>query len=113
MLSAFLVVLSTVTNNAVHFYVAGSDLERDGHLRPEGFEDAFGSPANHRIVRTGHTDIGDIGGPFGQNFFVGGRDVGMSSEDAAYPAVEVIAHRDFFAGGLGVKIDKDNIGLLR
>jgi len=98
--------------DSVHFDIAGCYLERKRHLRPERLQDALDAATEHRIMGAGHADIGDIRGAFGQNPLVGGCDVGMRAETQARPAVEMIAHSDFFAGRLGVEIDDYNVGLL-
>jgi hypothetical protein len=98
--------------DAVNFDVAGRYLERKRHLRPERLQDAFAAAAEYRIVGAGHADIGDISSALGQNPLIGGHDMGMRSETEARPAVEMVAHGDFLAGCLGVKIDDYDLGIL-
>jgi len=98
--------------DCIHFHIAGGYLKRERHLRSKRLQDALDAPAEHGIVRTGHPDIGYIRGAFGHNSLVGGHDVSMSAETQADPAVEMIAHSDFFAGGFGVKVNDYDVGLL-
>ncbi len=60
----------------------------------------------------GHADIGDICSTLGQNPLVGSSDMSMRAETQTHPAIEMIAHGDFFAGRLGVEIDDYDVGLL-
>lgn len=92
--------------------IAGCYLERIRHLRPERFENTLDSPTEHRIVRPGHSDIGDISGTFGKDFLIGRCNMSMCAETKADPAVEMIAHCDLLARGFGVEIDDYDVGLL-
>jgi hypothetical protein len=38
--------------------------------------------------------------------------MGVSAETATDPSIEMVTHRDFFAGGFGVKVHKYDVGLL-
>ena len=58
-------------------------------------------------MRSGHADIGDVGGALGQDAFIGGGDVRVRANDGGDAPVEVIAHRYLFAGRLGVHIHQD------
>ena len=61
-------------------------------------------------MRAGHSCVCNVCGAFFEDFFVGGGNVRVCAENAGDFAVEVLAHRDFFAGGLGVHIDENNVG---
>ena len=94
------------------FHITRRNFKRKRHLSPERLQDVLDAAPEHRIVRPRHTNIRDIRGPFGKNFLIGGYNVGVSSETQARPAVEMIAHSDFFTRRFGVKVNDYNIRLL-
>ena len=101
-----------IDDRAADAYIVGGNVERRMDVGEHGPEDAVFASAEHRIVGSGHAEVGDVGGAVGQHALVGGGDMGMGAKDAADPPVEVPTHRDFFAGGLGMHLDHDdaNVG---
>ncbi len=55
----------------------------------------------------GHPDVRDVGRPAREDPRVGGRDVRVRPDDGGDAAVQVPAHRDLLARGLGVHVDED------
>ncbi len=62
-------------------------------------------------MRAGHSEVGDVGRAAGQDPFIGRLHVRVGSDDGRDPAVQVPAHGDAVAGGLGVDFDEDEFGL--
>ena len=68
--------------------------------------------AYHAAPRARHAHVGHVGGPAGQNAGVGGGHVGVRAHAGGHAAVEVPAHRDLLAGGLGVEVHQHVVGLV-
>ncbi len=92
--------------------VSRGDLERRRHLRTERLQNAVAPASEHGIVRAGHADVTDVGHALGQHPLIGGDDMGVRPKAATRAAVEVIAHRNLLAGGLGVEVHYDQVRLL-
>ena len=71
-------------------------------------QDAIVAPAQDRVVRAGHADVGLIGRAVLEDLFVGRGDVGVRAEHGRDPAVEVAAQELLVAGRLGVDVDDDD-----
>ena len=67
-------------------------LEAHGHLRAQRLDRLLLAHADDAAARAGHADVGDVGGPAGQDARVGGRHVGVRAHDGGHAAVEVPAH---------------------
>ena len=65
--------------------------------------------ANHRVVRSGHADVGDVGRAVRQDALVGRLHVRVRADDDRDAAVEVPAHRDFLGRRLGVEVHEDDL----
>lgn len=98
--------------DAANAEIVGGDLEGVGHLRAEGANDAFGFSAEYGVVASGHSDIRDVSGSARENPFVGRNDMGVGSIHATDAAIKIVAHGDFFAAGLRVHFDDDQVGLI-
>ena len=53
---------STVTSGPVESRVAGGDVEMGRDAGQRGRQDAIVAPAEDRVVRAGHADVGLVGG---------------------------------------------------
>ena len=94
-----------------HLGVAGGGFEFAGHAGEEAVEDQVFFDADDAVVGAAHADVGLVGGAAGEDAFVGGGNVGVGAEDGGDAAVEMPAHGDFFAGGFGVEVEEDDLGL--
>ena len=76
------------------------------HRQPgeEALQNRLRLHADHRPVGAGHAAIRLVGGAPGQDARVGRRHVSVRPHHGGYAAVQIPAHRHFFAGHLGVKI---------
>jgi len=103
-----------VDHDGVHLDVALGDDEAGGHgIVEKVFQDAVLFHADDRIVRAGHADVGDVGGPGGQHAEISRWDVRVRANHSGYLAIQVPAHGDFFRCGLGVHVDEDYFHLGR
>ena len=66
--------------------------------------------ADDRIPRAGHPDVGDIGGAFGQNDFIGCGNVRVRADNGGDPSVEIPAEGVLLGSRFGVEIDEDHLG---
>src|SRR6059058_2001865 len=57
-----------------------SHFEAARHLSQKLLDRMFFFDPDHRLNRTGHSDISDVGGPFGQNLFICGLNMCMSAD---------------------------------
>ena len=69
--------------------------------------------ADHAVVGAAHAYVGLVGGAAGEDALVGGGNVRVRAEHRGHAAIQMPAHGDFFAGGLGVEVDHDDFGLER
>src|SRR5207302_1700511 len=76
----------------------------DGHVRRHKLEHPLLAAAENRVIRAAHSQVADVGAAAGKDLGIGGGDVGVGAEDDRAAAVEVMAHRDLFAGSLGVHV---------
>ena len=60
------------------------------------------------IFGSAHAGITEEGGAVGENFFIGGLDVGMGADECGDASIEESGHGNFFAGGFGVKVHEDD-----
>src|SRR2546422_2236321 len=56
----------------VHLHIARGYVEAGGHAVEKFADDALAVHADDAGVRSGHADIGDVGGALGQDAFIGG-----------------------------------------
>ena len=94
-----------------HLGVALGGFEFARHAGEEAVQHQVFFDADDAVVGSAHADVGLVGGAAGQHALVGGGNVGVGAEDGGDAAVEMPAHGDFFAGGLGVEVDHDDFGL--
>ncbi len=88
-------------------------LEADRHLGRHRLDRLLTLDADHPAARTGHADVGDVGGAARQHARIGRRHVGVRADDRGHAPVEVPAHPDLLARRLGVHVDEDVVGLSR
>lgn len=88
------------------------NFEAFGHLGEDCFQDDFFVVANDGIVGTGHACVGDVGGSFVKEAFVGGLHVGVGADNGGDLSIKVPTHGNFFRAGFSVEINKDQGGLL-
>jgi len=84
-------------------------LEGSWGIVQEALEHLVRSHPDHRLVGTGHSDIGLEGGALRQDSLVGGRDVGVGPEHRAHSTIEVPSHRLLLARCLGMKVHNDQV----
>src|SRR3990170_2317072 len=101
-------LLVHVHRHGVELRRPGGDLEAHRQRREEPFEDAFSIHADDAVPRAGHPDVGDVGGSLREDTLVRRLHVGMGADQCADLPVEIPAHRDLFARGLGVEVQDDD-----
>src|SRR5207244_1240047 len=72
----------TFNHHSAESDVAVCRLEADWHVVQKPPDDLLFVDPDHALVGTSHSDVGNVGGTFGEDTLVGSRDVGMSSEDS-------------------------------
>src|SRR3989442_13792321 len=65
----------------VHLHIARGYVEAGGHAVEKFADDALAVHADDAGVRSGHADIGDVGGALGQDAFIGGGGGGVRAND--------------------------------
>ena len=98
--------------DTVHLDVAASDFEARRRPIEECFDDATAVHPDHAAVRPAHAYVRDVGRTARKDTLIGGRHMGVSSHDGCDAPVEVPTHRDLFAGGFRVHIDKNKGDIL-
>lgn len=99
-------------HNAVQDDPIFGDFESLRHAGQETLNDRGDFPPKDTFVRAGETSIAQEGGPTGEDLFIRGLDMRMRAYDCADLAVEHSCKCDFLRSRFGVKIDKDDFGLL-
>ena len=102
---------SSITGDegGAHLWVALRGLELPGHSCEETREDELFFNADYGVVWTGHAYIGLVCGAVGKDALVGGWDVRVGAEQGGDAAIEVPAEGHFFAGGLAVEVEEDDL----
>ena len=100
-------VLVAFDDDAAEARIASRRLPSRGQVGQKALDDEFFLHADDAVVGAGHADVGLVGSAFRKHARVGGRDVGVSSEDGGNAAVEIPAHGDFFGSGFGVHVDEN------
>ena len=90
--------------------IAGGGFESRRHRVQKTADRGVDFDADDRVVRSGHADVGQIGGALGQDPLVGRLHVRVRADDCRDLAVEKPAHRDFLRGGFGVEVHEDDAG---
>src|SRR5919197_813493 len=87
-------------------YFAASDRKRRRQVRDESVHDWINCASQDGIYRSAHARIAQESGATRKNLFVGGLNVGVSSNHGRNFSVKEPAQRDFLASGLPVNDDK-------
>ena len=85
-----------VKGDAAEADVVLPDLHAFVEAGEEAFEHGPLVVADDGVVGAGHSHVGDEGGAAGQDFFVGGGDVGVGANDGGDAPVEIEAQRLLF-----------------
>ena len=101
-------VLIAFDDDAAEARIAGRWFPSRREVGQKALDDEFLLHPNDAVVGASHADVSLEGGAFRKNASIGGRNVGMSSEDGGNASVEIPAHGDFFGSSFGVYIDKND-----
>ena len=96
----------------VEFAAALLPVKPRRHIVLELVDDDFRYNAEYRVLRSGHTEIGNVAGAVRKYLLVCGLNMGMCAGDNGYAAVEVKTDRPLFGSRLRVKINNDYLAVL-
>jgi len=82
-----------------------------GQLPQEQGDGALRHHPQNGLGRAGHAQVGDEAGALGEDLAVGGGHVGVGPPHGLDPSVQIPAHGPLLAGGLGVEVHQDHVGL--
>lgn len=89
-----------------------------GHFKPlrhggeKPLNDRLNFPSQHALMRAGKTRVAQVRRAAGENLLIRRLHVSVRAHHRADLAIQHPRERDFFRGGLGVKIHKDDFRLL-
>ena len=95
-----------VDHGAFDPHVSLSRLEAHREPGAHAPDRELGLDPDHRVVRSGHTRVGDECGAVREDARVRGLDVRVGPDDRGHPAVEPARERDLLARRLGMHVDK-------
>ena len=101
-----------VNQNAVEHYTVFGHFESLGHGREKFPDDWLDFTAQHTFVRPGEARVAQIRRAAGENLFVRRLHVGVRAHHGAHLSIEIAAQGDLLRGRFGVKIHKNDPGLL-
>ncbi len=98
-------------DDCVETRVTGGGLETGGHAIDETAERCLCLDADDRFMRTGHSDIGDVGSAPREDPLIGRLDMRVRAHHRRDLPIDVPAHGDLLGGGFGVEVHQDDSGL--
>ena len=99
-----------VDQDRTHLRIPFGRFELSWHSGEKAVEDKLRLDTDDRVVRARHANISNEGRSVRKDPGIRRRNVGVSPEHGGDAAVEVPAERDLFAGGLGMDVEKYNLG---
>ena len=97
--------------NCIHLYIAFGHREFRRHLVQKPLQDALFVHADYRVMRTGHTNVRDVGRASGQDALISRSHMRMGSQDGGNFPGEIPAHGLLFRGGLRVHVHNNHFNV--